>query len=71
MKRLTKKLKDISVAITFAESKEYDTAKENVRLGKTATDAASKVRKEQKKRMGKNNRRKEVMSSGKKRVRIK
>ncbi len=71
MKRLTKKLKDISVAITFAESKEYDTAKENVRLGKTATDVASKVRKEQKKRMGKNNRRKEVMSSGKKRVRIK
>lgn len=71
MKRLTKKLKDINVAITFAESKEYDTAKENVRLGKTATDAASKVRKEQKKRMGKNNRRKEVMSSGKKRVRIK
>lgn len=33
MKRLMKKLEDIMVAITFAESGEYDTAKEIMNSG--------------------------------------
>jgi len=33
MKRLRKKLKDIIVSITFAEPKEYDTAKQGFKSG--------------------------------------
>jgi hypothetical protein len=50
MKRLTKKIKDISVVITFAESKEYDTVKKGVRIEKPIKRISLKLGKEESKR---------------------
>jgi hypothetical protein len=43
MKRLTKKLKDISVLITFAESKEYDTVKKGAGIEKSIKKISQKL----------------------------
>ncbi len=76
MKKLTKKFKDVEVEITFAESKEYDTVRETlieglhegIKTGKNVSKAISKQHKKKIPAKKGNTRRKEVMSSGKKRI---